>query len=84
LGDQIKEDEMGGACSRYGGQQRCIQGFAGRKEFTIKEIIPLEVLGVDTDILICINIYFQLKIPSFDAPTCFGHESQPSSWSYST
>jgi len=28
-GDQIEKDEMGGACSKYGGEQRCIQGFCG-------------------------------------------------------
>jgi len=27
LSDQIKE--MGGACSMYGGEERCIQGFGG-------------------------------------------------------
>ena len=26
-GDQIKEDEMGGACGTYGGDEKCIQGF---------------------------------------------------------
>jgi hypothetical protein len=25
-GDQIKKNEMGGVCSRYGGEERCIQG----------------------------------------------------------
>jgi hypothetical protein len=25
LGDQTEEDEMGGACSMYGGEERCIQ-----------------------------------------------------------
>jgi hypothetical protein len=29
LGDQIEENEMGGACSTYGGDERCIQGFHG-------------------------------------------------------
>ena len=28
FGDQI-ENEMGGACSMYGGEVRCIQGFGG-------------------------------------------------------
>ena len=28
-GDQIKRNEMGGACSTYGRQQRCIRGFGG-------------------------------------------------------
>jgi hypothetical protein len=26
LGDQIEKDEMGGTCSRYGIEERCIQG----------------------------------------------------------
>jgi len=25
--DQIEKNEMDGACSKYGGQERCIQGF---------------------------------------------------------
>ena len=29
LGDQIKKNEMGGACSTYGEEERCIQGFGG-------------------------------------------------------
>ena len=28
-GDEIKEDEMGGACGTYGGQDRYIQDFRG-------------------------------------------------------
>jgi hypothetical protein len=28
-GDQIKKNEMGGACSTYGWEERCIQGFGG-------------------------------------------------------
>jgi hypothetical protein len=28
-GDQIEKNEMDGACSMYGGEQRCIQGFVG-------------------------------------------------------
>ena len=28
-GDQIKRNEMGGACSAYGGEKRRIQGFGG-------------------------------------------------------
>ena len=27
LGDQVKKNEMGGACSMYGGEERCKQGF---------------------------------------------------------
>ena len=26
-GDQIEKDEMGGECSTYGGEQKCVQGF---------------------------------------------------------
>jgi len=26
-GDQIEKNKMGGACSKYGGEERCIQGF---------------------------------------------------------
>jgi hypothetical protein len=29
LGDKIKKNEMGGACSVYGGEERHIQGFGG-------------------------------------------------------
>jgi hypothetical protein len=28
-GDQIKKNGMGGACSRYEGEERCIQDFGG-------------------------------------------------------
>ena len=28
-GDQIKNNEMGRACNKYGGEERCIQGFGG-------------------------------------------------------
>jgi hypothetical protein len=28
-GDQIKKNEVGGACSTYGGGERCIQDFGG-------------------------------------------------------
>ena len=28
-GDQIEKNEMGGACSAYGGEERRIQGFGG-------------------------------------------------------
>jgi hypothetical protein len=28
-GDQIDKNEMGGACSTYEGEERCIQGFGG-------------------------------------------------------
>jgi hypothetical protein len=39
LGDQIKKNEMGGACGKYERQERCIQGFGGEtrgKETTCK------------------------------------------------
>jgi len=26
-GGQIEKNEMGGACSTYGGEERCVQGF---------------------------------------------------------
>ena len=29
LGYQIKKTEVGGACSTYGGEEKCIQGFGG-------------------------------------------------------
>jgi hypothetical protein len=29
LGDQIEKNEMGGGCSTYGKEERCIQGFGG-------------------------------------------------------
>ena len=28
-GDQIEKNEVGGACSTYGGEDRCIQAFGG-------------------------------------------------------
>ena len=28
-GDEIKKNEMGGACGTYGGRARCAQGFGG-------------------------------------------------------
>jgi hypothetical protein len=31
FGDQIKKNESGGACSTYGRQEMCIEGFGGRK-----------------------------------------------------
>ena len=37
--DQIEKNDMGGACSTYGGEERCIQGFGGEtrgKETTWK------------------------------------------------
>ena len=29
LGDKIKKNEMGGTCTKYGGEVRCIQSFGG-------------------------------------------------------
>jgi hypothetical protein len=29
-GDQIEKNEMGGACSTYGGEERCIQDVGGK------------------------------------------------------
>jgi hypothetical protein len=31
-GDQIEKNEVGGTCSTYGGQGRCIQGLVGKPE----------------------------------------------------
>jgi len=28
-GDKTEKNEMGGACSTYGGEERCIKGFGG-------------------------------------------------------
>jgi hypothetical protein len=28
-GDQVKRNEMGGACGMYRGVERCVQGFGG-------------------------------------------------------
>jgi hypothetical protein len=39
LGDQIEKNEMGGACSTYGGEKMCMQGFGGEtggKETALK------------------------------------------------
>jgi len=32
LGDQIEKNEMGGACSAYGGKERHIQGLVGKAD----------------------------------------------------
>jgi hypothetical protein len=29
-GNQIEKNELGGACSTYGGEERCIEGFGGK------------------------------------------------------
>jgi hypothetical protein len=31
-GDKIEKNEMGGTCSAYGGEERCIQGCGGEPE----------------------------------------------------
>ena len=31
-GDKIEKNEMGGACSAYGGEEMCIQGFGGERD----------------------------------------------------
>ena len=49
MGDQIKNNEMGGACSTYGKQERCIQGFGRAK---LREIHHFEELGVDGRIIL--------------------------------
>jgi hypothetical protein len=41
-GDQIKKNEVGGACSTYGGGERCIQDFGG--ETWPEGRKPLEIL----------------------------------------
>ena len=30
--DNIKKNEMGVACSTYGGEERCVEGFGGKPE----------------------------------------------------
>jgi hypothetical protein len=40
--------EMGGACSTYGGEERCVQGFGGRN----LEIDHVEDLGIGGRIIL--------------------------------
>ena len=47
--DQIEKDEMGGACSTYGGEERRIQGFGGEN---LRERGHLEGPGVDGRIIL--------------------------------
>jgi len=47
-GDKIEKNEEGGACSTYGGEERCTQGFGGETE----EKIPLGSLDVDGRIIL--------------------------------
>jgi hypothetical protein len=37
LGDLIKEKEMGGACSRYVAEERCMQGAVRPKQHTFRK-----------------------------------------------
>jgi len=48
-GDQIEENERGGAYGAYGGQDRCIQGIGGGN---LREKTHLEGLGVDGKIVL--------------------------------
>ena len=48
-GYKTEKNEMGWACSVYGGQERCIQGFGGEN---LKEIDCLEDPGVDGRIIL--------------------------------
>ena len=43
LSDQIRENEEGGACSTYRGDEKCIQGFDGESEGNNH----VEALGID-------------------------------------
>jgi hypothetical protein len=43
LSDHIGKNELGGACSKYGGEERCIQGWVGK----LMEGEHLEDRGVD-------------------------------------
>jgi hypothetical protein len=47
LGDQIKNNEMGGECSMYRGQEKCIKHFGG-----VRERDYLEDLGIDGRIIL--------------------------------
>jgi hypothetical protein len=44
--DQIKEDEMGGACSAHG-HEKCVQNFVGKPEGN-----TLEDIGVDGRVIL--------------------------------
>jgi hypothetical protein len=45
-GNHIEKNEMGGACSTYGGKERCIQDFGGERRR------PLGDPGVDRRIIL--------------------------------
>jgi len=49
LGDQIEKNEIGGACSMYGGEERCTQSFGG---YTYGKKDNLEDRGVDCMIIL--------------------------------
>jgi hypothetical protein len=49
LGDKIEMNEMGGACSAYGGEERRIQGFGGRN---VRERDSLGDPGLDGRIIL--------------------------------
>jgi hypothetical protein len=49
LGDKIKNNVIGEACSIYGRQERCIQGFGGEN---VRERNHLGDLGVDGRIIV--------------------------------
>jgi len=44
----MKKNEMGGACSMYGAEECCIQGFGGERGL-------LENLGVGGEIILILN-----------------------------
>jgi len=48
-GEQVEKNEMGEACSMYGEEERCVQGF-GRKTWGKKK--HLEDMGVDGRIIL--------------------------------
>jgi len=47
-GDQIKMNDLDGACGMYGRKERCIQGFSGE----MRERNQLEDLGIDGRIIL--------------------------------
>ena len=49
MGDKIEKNEMGGACSAYGGEERLIQGFGGGN---LKERDHLGDPGIDGRIIL--------------------------------
>ena len=49
MGDKIEKNEMGGACSRYGGEERHIQGFGGGN---LRERDHLADPGIDGRIIL--------------------------------